>query len=149
MMMRVLARSVRNHRKRTFTLLDAQALLGAVGKGRSSAGNFVHSLRSISAHTLAIDMKPHYGYVPSRWNAADAPSRGEAVIRNEASDCRRQRVGWHDHFVSKQVELARVLRHCRRCGTLGASSEDDGYDSLSSGSQAGQPRGPASCVSSQ
>ena len=57
-------------------LIDAKAILGAIAKGRTSAGTFKVQIRKISALLLASDISLFPVYVPSEHNPADGPSRG-------------------------------------------------------------------------
>ena len=79
--MRVLTRSRKSHRQRVLVLIDAKALLFGARNGRSSAPNFIHGLRAVSAHALAADIKLHCGYIASRFNPADPP--GQASCRQK------------------------------------------------------------------
>ena len=77
--LRWLLRSVARHSKRTTILIDAQVVLGAVRKGRSSAPSLKRDLRFIGALIIGGDLLLRCLYVPSEDNPADAPSRG--VVR--------------------------------------------------------------------
>ena len=79
LMLQWLLRSPSKHATRVPALVDAQAVLGAAAKGRSSAPSLKLEIRRIAALTLAGDFLMRYIYVPSEDNPADAPSRG--VIR--------------------------------------------------------------------
>ena len=72
-------RSVSRHGRRTLLLVDAQAVKGAVAKGRSSSASLRREIMRISALQLAGDLLLKLVYVPSEDNPADAPSRG--VVR--------------------------------------------------------------------
>jgi hypothetical protein len=76
LLLRWLLRSTHKHAHRVVALVDAQAVLGAAAKGRSSALTLKRELRKIAALTLAGDFLMKYVYVPSEDNPADAPSRG-------------------------------------------------------------------------
>jgi hypothetical protein len=71
-----LARSPRKFGHRIAMPIDAKAILGAVAKGRTSAGSIRQQICRISALLLATDVSLHPVYVPSEHNPADAPSRG-------------------------------------------------------------------------
>ena len=75
-MLRHIARSAARHGHRFCSLLDAQAVLGAVSKGRSSAGTLRREICRIGALSAACDLVMRYCYVPSESNPVDAPSRG-------------------------------------------------------------------------
>jgi len=73
---RWMARSRRHHQCRALLLVDAQAVLHAHAKGRSSAATLCRPLRRAAAVLLAIGTTPTFVYVPSESNPADLPSRG-------------------------------------------------------------------------
>ena len=73
-----LARKTNWHSHRGAFLVDAQAVLGALKKGRSSAGTLRWPVRKAGALSLACGWRWRYCYLPSESNPADAPSRGEA-----------------------------------------------------------------------
>jgi len=68
------------HRARIPLLIDAQAVLSAFRKGRSSAGTIRYVIRRTAMYFLLSDVLMKYLYVPSESNPADAPSRGRARI---------------------------------------------------------------------
>ena len=74
-----LIRSTRRHAKRTVVLVDAQAVLVAGAKGRSSGVCIARDLARIGSLTMAGDLLLKFVYIPSEDNPADAPSRG--VVR--------------------------------------------------------------------
>ena len=76
LLLRWIARTRKHHSCRVPVLVDAQAVLGAAAKGRTSAASIKHDMRRISAVTLASDLLLAYVYIPSEENPADAPSRG-------------------------------------------------------------------------
>jgi len=86
----LLSRRLSTHGKRVAVLVDAQAVLYAAEKGRSSAPTLRRPLRRIAALTLACGWLPHFAYVPSESNPADAPSRGLVAARERPRDKRRQ-----------------------------------------------------------
>jgi len=69
-------RKAKNHCRRLPFLVDAQAVLGALVKGRSSAPTLFREVRRAAALAIAGDLHVKYIYVPSEVNPADAPSRG-------------------------------------------------------------------------
>jgi len=75
-MLRWLLRSPCKHSRRIAALVDAQAVIGAVTKGRSSAPTLRAEVRRIASLTLAGDFLVRYVYVPTSCNPADKPSRG-------------------------------------------------------------------------
>ena len=74
--LRWLLRKASRHARRTLLLIDAQAVVGAVAKGRSSAPSIRRGVMRVAALLLAGDLQPYYGYIPSEENPADTPSRG-------------------------------------------------------------------------
>ena len=56
--------------------MDAQAVLGAITKGRSSAERIRRDVSNVAALCLAGDILLRSVYVPSEDNPADEPSRG-------------------------------------------------------------------------
>ena len=56
-------------------LVDAQAVLGAAAKGRTSAGSISLDMKRIAVVTYSSDILLSYVYIPSEDNPADAPSR--------------------------------------------------------------------------
>ena len=74
--LRWLLRSVARHSRRTVFLIDAQAVLGGIVRGRSSAPTVRREIAFIGALLLAGDIRLKAAYVPSEENPADEPSRG-------------------------------------------------------------------------
>ena len=112
-------RSSEHLRHRLNILIDAQAVLRAVLKGRSSAPTFYTGLRRINATLLACTIRLGVSYVPSEANPADPPSRGVVAPRTESGQqlrrrqeeerdarCRERRERWwQDHFGSATASL--------------------------------------------
>ena len=76
LLLRWLLRSSRRFRKRIVMLIDAEAVLSAIAKGRAGSPAFRGTLCSINAHLLASNTLLRPVYIPSEDNPADAPSRG-------------------------------------------------------------------------
>ena len=87
--LRWLLRSPSRHARRTVLLVDAQAVCGALAKGRSSAPTLRLELKKIAALAIAGDIWLRIAYVPSEDNPSDAPSRGVVRIWR-GSGARRQ-----------------------------------------------------------
>ena len=87
--LRRLARCARWHGHRGCFLVDAQAVLYALQKGRSGAPTLRHPVGQAGALSLACGWRWRYGYLPSESNPADDPSRG-VVVRRTAE--RRPRI---------------------------------------------------------
>jgi len=71
------ARSADRHGARLVAAIDAQAVLGAVKKGRSSRPTFKRQVTRLAATCLAADIQLLCLWVPSAHNPADGPSRGQ------------------------------------------------------------------------
>jgi len=82
--LRWLLRSPARHGRRTTLLVDAQAVLGALARGRSSAPALRRAVMRTAALAIGGDLLLHLVYVPSEDNPADAPSRGRAARRRSA-----------------------------------------------------------------
>lgn len=74
---RRLSRAKRHRNKRHLILLDNMALCFAVGKGRSSRFDMLRVLQQIGAISLACCLTLRPRWIPSEWNIADGPSRGQ------------------------------------------------------------------------
>jgi hypothetical protein len=110
----VLSRSPHLHSRRGAFLVDAQAVIGALRKGRSSAPTLMHPIRRVAALCLACDWTWRFHYVPSESNAADWPSRGLAYKQQKARQRRRVQQGhsWRLGRVRQYSKLERALtRH--------------------------------------
>ena len=79
--LRRLGREARWHGHRGAFLVDAQAVLGALQKGRSSAGSLRFPVQQAGALSLACGWRWRWCYLPSESNPADAPSRGVVAHR--------------------------------------------------------------------
>ena len=73
--LRTVARDPARHSARMLHLLDSQAGIAALAKGRSSSRILLRLLRRTAAVTLAMDHYPLYGWIRSEDNPADGPSR--------------------------------------------------------------------------
>lgn len=127
------ARCRRNHSKRIVVLTDAQALLFAVRKGRSSSPNFGFATMTIAAVCLAADLRVHPAYTPSRWNAADSDSRGV---------CRRMHRQVHTKQTAFEKDvhcLQRNIRRLRKTGALGGDARSISWASTCSDTCLAQP----------
>jgi len=72
-------RNKASHRKRLVFGVDAQAIMHALRKGRSSAWSIRRHIAAASASILAGDLRVKFFYVPSEDNVADKPSRGKTT----------------------------------------------------------------------
>jgi hypothetical protein len=61
--------------KRPVCFVDSLVALGVAAKGRASSHELLTAYRSIAALLLGTGIAPHWRYVSSEWNPADAPSR--------------------------------------------------------------------------
>ena len=69
-------RLVWRHSRRTVLLVDAQAVMGAVAKGRSSARCLSRDVAYVGALAMAGDLALKLVYILSEVNPGDVPSRG-------------------------------------------------------------------------
>ena len=69
-------RSRRYLGSRMVFLVDAQAVIGALQRGRTSAPTLILEMRKIAALILATGTVVKFIYVPSAHNPSDAASRG-------------------------------------------------------------------------
>ena len=137
---RRLTRALKNHGTRSVMLLDAQALIGALRKGRSSSGAFKLQLQKIAALNLCADISVTYGYIPTSCNPSDPPSRG--LKRNLKHHSKTAgRCGKHRDSAQERRRVIRHLRASPRCGLPEHIRMKSGYDSCSSGSMTAQPCG--------
>ena len=74
--LRWLLRSTSHHAARAVCLVDSKVVLGGVTKGRSSSQPLLRVLRRAAALQIAGNLLVRLVYIPTEWNAADAPSRG-------------------------------------------------------------------------
>ncbi len=114
-----LLREVKHHRCRILFGLDAQAVLFALRKGRSSAWSLRRAVARCAALTLAGDFLPTYFYSPSELNVADAPSRGAKRVR-------RTRARKPERRTAEVQSLQRLRSALSRCGALTNSSDYSG-----------------------
>ena len=117
---RRMTRAVRHHSCRSVVLVDAQALMFALRKGRSSSSAFKVQLQKVAALNLCADVAVTYGYIPTSCNPADPPCLAikiEIFLRRALRHLR--------------ASSARGLPECLRC--------KGSYDSSSSDSLSAQP----------
>lgn len=105
-----LARCSKPHRARGAFLIDAQAVLGALRKGRSGSSTLRHPVCQASALMLVCNWKLHFAYLPSESNPADWPCRGKQhrLVRKRWS--RMQRPTKFDVYLSDRKHVWRALR---------------------------------------
>jgi hypothetical protein len=142
--LRTTARRVRWHGSRTFALVDAQAVLHAAKKGRSSAGNFWYGSRALASLLLACDIQLHVGYVPGTWNPADRPSRGRDSAGVRCYTRARLSASGKSRIVRSSLDkyvhsIRRACRRLKECGHLSDSELAPSWSSSDSGSRTGQP----------
>jgi hypothetical protein len=73
--LRAFAKNMNNHKQKKLCLIDSQAALGVLTKGRSSSHQLNFVLRRLAAVSRASRISLMYGWVPSEGNPADGPSR--------------------------------------------------------------------------
>ena len=71
-------RRVSGHRKRHLVLTDSMTAALAIGKGRSASWKMRTVVQKISAILLATGSSLQCRWIPSEWNPADGPSRGDS-----------------------------------------------------------------------
>jgi hypothetical protein len=123
-----LLRSQKHLGKRILFGLDAQAVLHALRKGRSSSWSLRGAIGRAGAISLAGDLKMHFFYIASNLNVADGPSRGVGW-RKVRSRCRKLKTTREDRSLEK-------LRHA--CSTRGLLSDKSDWSELwSTGGRSG------------
>ena len=97
--------------------MDAQAVRGALQKGRSSAGTLRHPIAQAGAIMLACNLRLRFAYLPSESNPADAPSRGVRVPRASRLKCKKS-------MKSKQSRDARAEQRATDLARVMAFNDD-------------------------
>ena len=64
---------------------DLSPNIGAWAKGRSSSGRLKRHLRQVAPDLLLTDLQIAVPYVSTKFNPADAPTRGRAVCRDPSA----------------------------------------------------------------
>ena len=106
-------RDRRRHGKRVALLVDAQAVLGAAARGRSSAKTFGREIKRLAALVLGGDLLVRYVYIPSEDNPGDAPSRNKHVrTAGGRFDKRGQKAARRD----RQWRAVQQSNCCPGCG---------------------------------
>eukprot|EP00435_Cladocopium_sp_Y103_P052133 s394_g16.t1 len=82
-LLRRLGRDSKFHSKRMVTLVDNQVAVSSITKGRSSARALQGPLRRINAVCLAAHFRLCLGWIKSKWNPADGPSRWAKKSRKQ------------------------------------------------------------------
>ena len=77
--LRHVAKHPRHHDSRRLVLVDSQVALGLLTKGRSSSRRINQILVRLAAVAKASNIMAFYGWVPSKANPADGPSRWSVV----------------------------------------------------------------------
>ena len=78
-LIRHLGRSAATRGRKFLAFTDNMAVLGVLGKGRSSCPPLLRQARKAAAVTLAFGVRVLWRYIPSEYNPSDGPSRGQAV----------------------------------------------------------------------
>ena len=133
---RQLVKKRRWHGKKVAMLVDAQSLLFAIRKGRSSAYFLAPAVWMIGANCLAADLRIFPGYIPSAWNLADPPSRGMASRTKPHHKHSAVRSSMLDHVHSIRRSV-RILKH--RGAWPITSADPSSWCSSNSSSRYGQP----------
>jgi len=74
-LLRKQVRHPKGHQLRMIVLVDNQVALSVLTKGRTSARALQSPLRRVAAVCLASELVVCFGWVKSKWNPADGPSR--------------------------------------------------------------------------
>ena len=78
-LMKHLGRSSAGRKRRTLAFTDNQAVLGVLGKGRSSAPALLRLARIAASLALGLEIRVLWRYIRSEVNPADGPSRALPV----------------------------------------------------------------------
>jgi len=97
-------------------LLDAQAICGALEKGRSSAGTLKRGVKAISAISLACGLRMRFPYIPSESMPADFPSRNK-VHRRAVKQC-VHKIPSGSSILDLDRAYRRAWRRARQCWNL-------------------------------
>ena len=125
------------HGKKAVVLVDAQALLFAIRKGRSSAYYLAPAVRKVGANCLAADLRIFPGYIPSIWNPPDPASRG---LGSTAKHHKQPKSSERNHFLDHLHSVSRSVRHLKKRGAWPvASGTNSSWRSSNSSSMYGQP----------
>ena len=101
-------RLVWRHSKRTVLLVDAQAVMGAVGRGRSSARCLSRDVAYVGALAMAGDLALKLVHILSEDNPGDVPSRGRHWRRRRSAiPAAARRTGGPDVGVLRNVKHQR------------------------------------------
>ena len=100
-------RDRRRHSRQVTMLVDAQAVLGAAARGRSSAKTFGREIKRLAALVLGGDLLIRYVHISSEDDPGDAPSRNK---HDRASG---------GHFDKRRQRTARLDRARRSAGARG------------------------------
>ena len=110
-------RDLRRHSKRLVVLVDAQAVLGAAARGRSSAKTIKREIRRYGALALGGDLLIRLVYIPSEDNPGDTPSRNKPMVK-QSSNFDRNRL--RRARLSKQAQ--QVVKDADRCPGCGVAA---------------------------
>ena len=110
--MRRLGRKRAWHRHRGAFLVDAQAVMASMQKGRSSAPTLKHAARVAGAMSLACGWRWRFVYLPSESNPADDPSRGAKPVRRVR---RTGRVRHSRAVIRSRDHCKSIVRTWRKC----------------------------------
>ena len=131
-------RSCSRFHKRLIIGIDAQAVLYAAVKGRTSAPSLKYEVRRIAAHCLAGDLLAHFLWMPSKHNPSDKPSRGlrhRSVHRRPPPAQRPSRLqralSARDRSIRHLIESG-MLSDGSDSGSATSSSYIDSWDPLDS-----------------
>ena len=93
-------------------LIDNLSVLGSVKKGRCKARDIHNIVRVISDRILHLNIFPIFLWVPSRFNLADAPSRGLSVAGFQQVDCKKGIVAAMANLCKQKHTIEELKMNC-------------------------------------
>jgi len=116
-------RTEANQDKRVTFLVDSKVWIGAVSKGRSSSYDLNRLLRQVAALCMVGGITLHVVFIPTKWNPADAPSRGVYTAVQRPPACKSSPSV--SRFAKKLDALKSALARMQATGMFSDSSSDD------------------------
>ena len=113
--LRRLSRTRRHRGCNHVILLDNLSLVFAVTKGRAHSFDLLRLMQQIGSISLAADLGVHPRWIPSEWNLADGPSRGqispgafEKVCGEHCNHEQHLSVSEKEQFEKQRVEISQA-----------------------------------------
>ena len=110
-LIRHLASEVRSGGSRVVNFADSSPNIGAWAKGRSSSGRLGRHLRQVAPDLLLTDLQIAIPYVSTKFNPADAPTRGREVRRVPSGKSELA-----DFYYRAPSTIEQTPLSCRLCG---------------------------------